>query len=209
MSTHKVRNHLHIDLAGAILPRTSPDYLELRRKLRSALFDTLAASQDTFGYTYVKLPPPQKPFCYFKKKSIFPPPFGPRKNSSISLTQPPPQNHSYIFTDFQTGNEEGASVATEYATAAKKRGCAFVPVVLTCAEAENERRMRWPERLELVEGGMGMLVDTDVLKGFRARGEIYRFQGPEQLVLDVSEISPAQAAERILQHVGLVTGVVV
>lgn len=56
---------------------------------------------------------------------------------------------------------------------------------------------------------MGMLVDTDVLKGFRARGEIYRFQGPEQLVLDVSEISPAQAAERILQHVGLVMGVVV
>ncbi|MCJ1269785.1 hypothetical protein MMC22_009678, partial [Lobaria immixta] len=108
-----------------------------------------------------------------------------------------------------TGNKEGASVATEYATAAKKRGCAFVPVVLTCAEAENERRMRWPERLELVEGGMGMLVDTDVLKGFRARGEIYRFQGPGQLVLDVSEISPAQAAERILQHVGLVTGVVV
>lgn len=161
-----VRNHLHIDLAGAILPRTSPDYLELRRQLRSALFNTLAASQDTFGYIYV-------------------------------------------FTDFQTGNEEGASVATEYATAAKKRGCAFVPVVLTCAEAENERRMRWPERLELVEGGMGMLVDTDVLKGFRARGEIYRFQGPEQLVLDVSEISPAQAAERILQHVGLVMGVVV
>lgn len=161
-----VRNHLHIDFASAILPRTSRDYLELRHELRSALFNTLAVSEDTFEY-------------------------------------------AYIFTDFQTATEKGVSVAAEYAAAARRRGCAFIPVVLTCGEAENERRMRWPKRLGLVEAGMGMLVDTDVLKRFRRRRELYRFQGSEQLVLDVTDITPAQAAEKIMQHVNLVTGVVV
>lgn len=56
---------------------------------------------------------------------------------------------------------------------------------------------------------MGMLVDTDMLKRFRRRRELYRFQGSEQLVLDVTDITPVQAAEKIMQHVNLVTGVVV
>ncbi|MCJ1263926.1 hypothetical protein MMC22_003796 [Lobaria immixta] len=123
------------------------------------------------------------------------------------ISRPPPR--SYIFTDFQTATEKGVSVAAEYAAAARRRGCAFIPVVLTCGEVENERRMRWPKRLGLVEAGMGMLVDTDVLKRFRRRRELYRFQGSEQLVLDVTDITPAQAAEKIMQHINLVTGVMV
>ncbi|KAF6236199.1 hypothetical protein HO173_005828 [Letharia columbiana] len=158
-----VRNHLHIDLAGAILPRTSADYLELRHQLRFALFNTLATSPDSF-------------------------------------------DHFYVFTDFQTANEEGISVASEYEAAAKKRGCAFIPVILTCQVAENERRLRSLERLGAVEGGNGMLVDTDVLKLFRERGDVYRFQCSEQLVLNVTEITPVQAAEKIMQHVRAVCG---
>ena len=45
-----VRNHLHIDLAGAIVPRGSTDYLGLRSELRSVLFRTLATSYDTYDY---------------------------------------------------------------------------------------------------------------------------------------------------------------
>lgn len=68
----QVRNHLHIDLAGAILPRTSPDYLDLRHQLRAALFNSLATSPDTFGFMYVTHPQffpiiIHKPNCFFSR----------------------------------------------------------------------------------------------------------------------------------------------
>ena len=48
-----VHNHLLIDPAGAVLPRTSVDYQPLRRAIRAAVFDTLAKSPDTFDSVYV------------------------------------------------------------------------------------------------------------------------------------------------------------
>lgn len=157
-----VRNHLHIDLADAILPRTSSDYLELRQKLRSTIFDSLVTSSDTFDYYYA-------------------------------------------FTDFQTANEVGSGVATEYAEAARRRDSAFIPIILTCEEAENRRRIESPQRLSLEQGGLGILVDPDVLIGFRERSEIYRFRCPEELVLDITEISPVEAVEKIVEHLEHVT----
>ncbi|KAH7303905.1 hypothetical protein B0I35DRAFT_414772 [Stachybotrys elegans] len=48
-----VHNHLLIDPAGAILPRSSEDYQPLRKAIRAALFDTLATSRDTFNSLYI------------------------------------------------------------------------------------------------------------------------------------------------------------
>lgn len=48
-----VHNHLMIDPAGAVLPRSSSDYQPLRRAIRAAVFDTLAKSPDTFGSVFV------------------------------------------------------------------------------------------------------------------------------------------------------------
>ncbi|KAI9833610.1 MAG: hypothetical protein M1819_003563 [Sarea resinae] len=48
-----VHNHLLIDPAGAVLPRTSSDYQALRRKIREAVFDTLVQSADTMRSMYV------------------------------------------------------------------------------------------------------------------------------------------------------------
>ena len=113
---------------------------------------------------------------------------------------------SYIFTDFQTNNESGTSVAKEYQSAAKWRGCAFVPVNLTCQVAENERRIRSAERLDLVARGKGMLTDCEILRKYRATSEIYQFHCPEALSLDVTKLSPSQAANQILQHIEKVVG---
>ena len=110
---------------------------------------------------------------------------------------------SYVFTDFQTSNESGISVAKEYQSAAQWRGCTFVPVVLDCQGVENERRMLSPERLNLVAGGKGMLIDSDILHKFRKRAEIYAFDCPESLRLDVTKLSSKEAARRILMHVEL------
>ncbi|KAI8721627.1 hypothetical protein NCS52_00304600 [Fusarium sp. LHS14.1] len=48
-----VHNHLLIDPAGAVLPRSSSDYQPLRRAIRDAIFNTLAVSRDTFDSVFV------------------------------------------------------------------------------------------------------------------------------------------------------------
>ncbi|KAM0555110.1 hypothetical protein ACHAPJ_006461 [Fusarium lateritium] len=48
-----VHNHLLIDPASAILPRSSADYQPLRQAIRAAVFDTLATSPDTFDSVFV------------------------------------------------------------------------------------------------------------------------------------------------------------
>ena len=49
----QVHNHQHIDLAEAILPRSSPDYQILRRRLRAVLFRSLIDSRDTHHKLHV------------------------------------------------------------------------------------------------------------------------------------------------------------
>lgn len=106
----------------------------------------------------------------------------------------------YIFTDFQSDNELGRQVVEEYAQAARERGCAFIPVVLSCDAAVNATRMRSDERVELVAGGKGLLLDTDVLALMRELGEIARYESPELLELDVTDVQPEEAATMIVSH---------
>jgi hypothetical protein len=48
-----IHNHLLIDPASAVLPRSSADYQPLRRAIRAVVFDALAASSDTFDSVFV------------------------------------------------------------------------------------------------------------------------------------------------------------
>ncbi|RDL38337.1 uncharacterized protein BP5553_02677 [Venustampulla echinocandica] len=48
-----IHSHQHIDLAGTVLPRSSPQYQQLRFQLRQVLFQTLAAASDTFEFMYI------------------------------------------------------------------------------------------------------------------------------------------------------------
>src|SRR5208282_864389 len=117
----------------AVLPRSSPQYQELRFQLRQVLFETLATASDTFEFVYVLLAFHMNAYLHWS---------------------------SYIFTDFQSDNELGREVVGHYAQAARDRGCTFIPVVLTCDAAVNAQRMRSGERLKLVAEGKGMLLDT-------------------------------------------------
>ena len=111
----------------------------------------------------------------------------------------------YIFTDFQSTDEVGSSVAEEYADAAKRRGCIFVPIILSCDTAENRQRMRSAERLRSGADGQGILLDTTILMDIRGHEHIYRFKRAEELLLDVTSLKPKEAAGKILEHVKSVT----
>ena len=111
----------------------------------------------------------------------------------------------YIFTDFQSTDEVGSSVAEEYADAAKRRGCIFVPIILSCDTAENRQRMRSTERLRLGADGKGILLDTTVLLDIRGSEHIYSFKRAEELLLDVTSLKSKEAAGKILEHLKSVT----
>lgn len=103
-----------------------------------------------------------------------------------------------MFTDFQSNNELGASVAKEYQEAARMRGCDFLSVTLVCDLAENERRIQSEERVSLVKGGSHKLLDPEILKEMRCRGSLFRFDcSVQQIEIDVG-IRPAQDSAQII-----------
>ncbi|KAF5502970.1 Ribose-5-phosphate isomerase [Colletotrichum fructicola] len=149
-----VHNHLLINPAEAVLSRDQPGYQDLRRRIRSAIFESLIHEPSTYSTLYV-------------------------------------------FTDAQTANEAGSAVCQEYKDCADRRGCEFIPITLDCDEQTNLGR--------LIEGGRqaeGKLIDTELLKLFRAGEDLYDFDGhPHRLRIDVSHLSPQVAASEILAHV--------
>ncbi|KAJ5489930.1 hypothetical protein N7453_010755 [Penicillium expansum] len=114
-------------------------------------------------------------------------------------TEPATYNTTYIFTDFQTANEQGSSVCKEYAQAAEDRGCLLIPIVLDCDEDENIRRMTQLEREKHAK-----LMDVDLLKMLRKGAPIFEFSNRKEfLKIDVTHKKPEEVARMIWEHVVL------
>lgn len=75
------------------------------------------------------------------------------------------------------------------------RGVPLIPIVLEADFAENGRRIQERERV-----GRKM-ADPDMLREIMAADTIQRPDVPELLVLDVTKLSSAGAAEAIMHHV--------
>ena len=104
---------------------------------------------------------------------------------------------TYIFTDFQSSNELGAAVCQEYAACATQRGSDFVPILLHCGVEANLQRLVAGDRAHHQK-----LVDVELARRFRKDAELYRFVNqPAAFELDVTSLSPRDAAGRILEHV--------
>jgi hypothetical protein len=101
--------------------------------------------------------------------------------------------------DFQSNNELGRSVATEYQTAARQSGRLFLPIYLSCDVAENLRRVG---SLERVNSGTKRLLSGPVLQDIRSRCELFRFDIPEGFDINVTRLLPTEAATEILAYVG-------
>ncbi|KAK8022401.1 hypothetical protein PG993_013168 [Apiospora rasikravindrae] len=117
-------------------------------------------------------------------------------------TNPATHAHAYIFTESQTTDLVGATVCAEYVAAARFRGCDLVSVVLSCEdEAEHLARVGAADRV--ARGGK--LTDARFAQGLREKKRIYRYNNfaaaGGSLEVDVSDISPEEAAKRIFRHV--------
>jgi hypothetical protein len=105
----------------------------------------------------------------------------------------------YVFTDWQSGNAVGSGVCEEYLAMAKARGSQFIPILVSCDEQENVRRIQGVSRAI-----SDKLTDSELLVQWRQEVDpppVYLFRDIEaRKELDVSSLSPEQAADAIWEH---------
>ncbi|EWY90169.1 hypothetical protein FOYG_07778 [Fusarium oxysporum NRRL 32931] len=111
-----------------------------------------------------------------------------------------PSSHDLlvVFTDFQSDNELGQSVAHEYANAASYAGRPFLPVYLTCGLEANIERV---DHAEQVASGTTKLLDQWLLRDTKGRCELFKFQGYLGLMIDSTEKTALENAKNILDTV--------
>jgi hypothetical protein len=95
-------------------------------------------------------------------------------------------------------NELGRSVAAEYSDVAAVAKRPFIPIYLHCDILENKKRIASPER---VNSGTTKLVNYDLLQDWYDKYELVRFAEFEGLDLDSTDITPLEAASKILAFV--------
>ncbi|KAK1579586.1 uncharacterized protein LY79DRAFT_522372 [Colletotrichum navitas] len=106
---------------------------------------------------------------------------------------------TWIFTDQQSSSNLGSSSARDYQNAARVRGSPFISIVLHCELEENLTRATGRDR---GKGSNTKLTNLDILRSIREREDIFRFQDEYELELDVTQLTPSEAAAAIRDHVG-------
>ncbi|KAK8076338.1 hypothetical protein PG994_003610 [Apiospora phragmitis] len=114
---------------------------------------------------------------------------------------PATRDQVYIFTDSQGTDIVGASTCAEFVVTARHRGCGLVSVVLSCDEGAHLERVLAADRV--ARGGR--MVDASLAKTIREKSRIYRFSELAAeggtLEVDVTSLSPEEAAMKIFRHV--------
>ncbi|KAH7085278.1 hypothetical protein BKA63DRAFT_597947 [Paraphoma chrysanthemicola] len=101
-----------------------------------------------------------------------------------------------IITDCRATTPAGIAIVQEFKASAQRAGRMFVPVCLVCEEGENMRRLTSEERKD---GGTTKLMDVEAAGQIRNNHQIYHFGLREELVLDVTSLSPEEAAGNIME----------
>ena len=92
----------------------------------------------------------------------------------------------------------------EYRDAARKAQRPFLPIYFICDVEENVQRIASREieiKLKFNGWRTGKLTDVELLRDFRTRCQLLEFGDCGGLTIDTTNISPEEAAERILAFV--------
>jgi hypothetical protein len=104
-----------------------------------------------------------------------------------------PLDWSFVFTVYLVGGEGSRRLVDRFASLARHRGSGFVPVTLTCEPGELLRRVVQPER----HGRK--LVDPSRASEYIAGGML-KFESEDALTIDITTLTPPEAAGAILGH---------
>jgi hypothetical protein len=106
-----------------------------------------------------------------------------------------PVDWSFVFTNYVADIPADRAHYPLLAECAATRGSVFVPVCLTVELDELLQRTMSPERL-----GSNKITNPDLTRRLVAERGMYRPDYPQRLEIDVTNVSPAAAAARIIEH---------
>ncbi|KAJ7705099.1 hypothetical protein B0H16DRAFT_1827572 [Mycena metata] len=104
----------------------------------------------------------------------------------------------FIFTANCSVSELGTTTAQQYARAAKECGAIFIPIVLDCGLEYIRERVADPSR---TLSSRFKLRDPDAAVKIWERKEIFKFNIPNELLLDTSHLKAEDVAKRIFDHI--------
>jgi hypothetical protein len=107
-----------------------------------------------------------------------------------------PHDWSFIFTNDLTDSPEERAWVDRLVAVAHTRGARFVAVRLLCEVEELCRRIASPERRVLMKS-----TDPDWIRARAATQQVLDPGLPSTLTLDITSMSPDEAAGRIFSHV--------
>ena len=111
--------------------------------------------------------------------------------STIETLSPP--HLSFVFTNVLVVSDlRSLPVIERLQRLAQTRSTAYVPVMLSCDTAEHQRRVPSPGRSEKLKW-----IDPDGVAAFVTAEELLR-PSTETMDLDVTALTPTEAAERIM-----------
>jgi predicted kinase len=107
-----------------------------------------------------------------------------------------PKDWNFILTNELTEDEEDEKLYRDVLEVAKRRSATFIPVRLTCETDELCWRITMPER-------RARMKDSDPHRArFKSQTyTVYQPKHPNTLELEVTTLSPEEAASAILRHI--------
>ncbi len=114
-----------------------------------------------------------------------------------TITNFSPQEFNFVLTNAlfegKAGDRKWFDQIEKTAQARKAR---FIPVRLLCTAEEHERRIVMPERAARFK-----LIDPDSVRRFSQGDEVLKLTHPNALTLDISQMAPHIAAQKIFGHI--------
>jgi hypothetical protein len=107
-----------------------------------------------------------------------------------------PPNWNFIFTNDLSEDSGSHKLFDDVANVAEARAARLVPVLLRCELDEYLRRVVRPERRERLKG-----INPAEARERHQQGQAFVTDHPNQLVLDITRLSPEAAARAILGFV--------
>lgn len=113
-----------------------------------------------------------------------------------------PPNYNFVLTSaLFEDNEDDHETYNKVESMTKARNSLFVPVRLLCLAEELQRRIVSGDRQARLKE-----ISAEVALDYSQNKEVLKISHDHLFVLDVSNLTPKQAAENILAHVKSLTG---
>lgn len=113
-----------------------------------------------------------------------------------SITSICPPKESFVFTNvLLQNNKTDLEIYNKISTVAKHKQAILMPIILTCDQDEHFSRLTTEARFKRYK-----MTRPDIFKKRFKNETILNPNHPNQLELDVTNLSPQQAAEAILNH---------